>query len=155
LIEAIIATAILVGSTIVLAQLAGVGREHAWKADEFTRAQTLCQNKLNELLAGIQPLQSVENQTFLYDDQWTYAVQVEPVDVSGLSRITVTVTEVVSDADLARRTDQHARAFRLVRWTRQSAADLDQTTPSTAPEELPDDSPFPSQPLDSAGGILP
>ena len=68
LIEAMIATAILVGSTIVLAQLAGIGREHAWKADDVTRAQALCQSKLNELLAGIDSLQPVDNQAFEYDD---------------------------------------------------------------------------------------
>ena len=121
LIEVIVATAILLGSTIILTQLAGIGREHAWKADDVTRAQVLCQNKLNELLAGIAPVQSAENEPFEYDADWTYTVQVEPLDLSGLVSVSVTVTEVVLDADLANRTDRRPRGFRLVRWMRQPA----------------------------------
>jgi hypothetical protein len=126
LIEAILATAILVGSTIVLAQLAGIGREHALKADAITTAEVLCQNKMNELLAGIDALQPVENQAFEYQDEWTYTVEVEPLDIPGLSRVCVIVTEAVADASLANRTEQNPRSFRLVRWTRQSTNFADQ-----------------------------
>lgn len=147
LIEAMIATAILVGSTIVLAQLAGVGREHAWKADDVTRAQALCQNKLNELLAGIESLQPVDNQAFEYDDEWTYTVEVEPLDVPGLSRVSVTVTEVISDPAIANRTDQNPRSFRLVRWTRQSAGGMDDTFSSSPSEAFSS----PPEPFDAPG----
>ena len=149
LIETMIATAILVGSTIVLAQLAGIGREHAWKADEVTRAQILCQNKLNEVLAGIEPLQPVEDQAFERDDQWTYTIQAEPLDVPGLSRVSVTVTEIVSDPALANRTDQNPRSFRLVRWTRQSTGIADAAF-SSSPSEI---SSPPPEASDDAGAF--
>ena len=121
LMEVIFATAILLGSTLVLVQLVGIGREHAWKADDVTRAQVLCQNKLNELLAGIAPLEPAEDEALEEDPDWTYTVQVEPLDLAGLVSVSVAVSEVPSDSDLAGRTDQSRRGFRLVRWMRQPA----------------------------------
>ena len=50
LMEVLLATGILLGSLIVLGQLATVGRKHAHDAETLTTAQLLCQSKLNEIL---------------------------------------------------------------------------------------------------------
>ena len=118
--ETIVATAILLASTLVLVQLISVGREHAWKADEVTKAQLLCQTKLNELLAGIAPLQRADEEVFDDDPDWAYSIEVQPLDVAGLVSVRVTVSELASDAELAQRTDQSPRGFHLVRWMRQA-----------------------------------
>ncbi len=68
LIEVILATAILMGSVIVLARLAGMGREQAHKAALQTTAQQLCENKMNELLLALQPLEQVDNQPLLPEE---------------------------------------------------------------------------------------
>lgn len=60
LIEVILATAILLGSVIVLSQLAGLGRTHAQNADKLAQAQRICENTLNEIMLGIRPLSPVE-----------------------------------------------------------------------------------------------
>jgi len=65
LIEVILATAILMGSVIVLARLAGMGREQAHKAALHTTAQQLCENTMNELLLGLRPLELIDAQPLL------------------------------------------------------------------------------------------
>ena len=63
LMEVLLATAILLGSVIVLGELAGIGRQNANSAEELATAQRLCQNKLNEILAGLTSLEPVEAET--------------------------------------------------------------------------------------------
>ena len=65
LIEVILATAILMGSVVVLARLAGMGRTQAHKAALRTTAQQLCENTMNELLLGLRPLEPVDSQPLL------------------------------------------------------------------------------------------
>ncbi len=61
LIEVIIATAILMGSAIVLARLAGMGREQSQKARLHSDAQMLCEQTMNELLLKLRPTELVES----------------------------------------------------------------------------------------------
>jgi type II secretory pathway pseudopilin PulG len=61
LIEVIIATAILMGSAVVLARLAGMGRDQSQKARLYSEAQQLCEQTLNELLLGMRPMELVES----------------------------------------------------------------------------------------------
>jgi type II secretory pathway pseudopilin PulG len=61
LIEVIIATAILMGSAVVLARLAGMGRDQSQKASLHSEAQQLCEQTLNELLLGMRPMELVES----------------------------------------------------------------------------------------------
>ena len=60
LIEVIIATAILMGSAVVLARLAGMGREQSQKARLHSDAQERCEQTMNELLLGLRPVELVE-----------------------------------------------------------------------------------------------
>jgi len=61
LIEVMIATAILMGSAIVLSRLAGMGREQSQKARLYSDAQQLCEQTMNELLLGMRPMELVES----------------------------------------------------------------------------------------------
>ena len=60
LIEVMLATAILLGSVIVLAQLVGMGRTQAEKAKLHSEAQRICETTLHEIVLGIRPLLPVE-----------------------------------------------------------------------------------------------
>ncbi|MDA1230008.1 MAG: prepilin-type N-terminal cleavage/methylation domain-containing protein [Planctomycetota bacterium] len=60
LIEVMIATAILMGSAVVLARLAGMGREQSQKARLYSDAQELCEQTMNELLLGLRPMELME-----------------------------------------------------------------------------------------------
>lgn len=55
LIEVLLATAILMGSVIVLSRLAGMGRTMAQKAQQLSEAQWLCEEVMNEIALGLRP----------------------------------------------------------------------------------------------------
>jgi type II secretory pathway pseudopilin PulG len=65
LIEVILATAILLGSVIVLSELAGIGRRQSNRAEIATIAQQNCETLLNEILLGLRPLEAIENEPLL------------------------------------------------------------------------------------------
>ncbi len=65
LIEVMIATAILMGSAIVLARLAGMGREQSQKAKLYSDTQQLCEQTMNELLLGMRLTEPIESMPLL------------------------------------------------------------------------------------------
>jgi len=127
LMEVLLATAILLGSTIVLVELASIGRHHANSAAQLAMAQRLCENKINEILAGVAPLESVESQpleTTAFDDllsvgeqtatdpMWLHSVEIVSLDQPALVSVRVIVWPA-AESDEDRR-----NAFSLVRWMR-------------------------------------
>ncbi|MGE3313607.1 MAG: hypothetical protein AB7O26_00740 [Planctomycetaceae bacterium] len=80
--EVLLATSMLLASVIVLGELAGIGRRHASAARELATAQLLCENKLNEILAGAAPLAEVDGEPMEDQPGWIYTVKIEPVTQS-------------------------------------------------------------------------
>ena len=128
LIEVIIAMGILVGTTAVLAQLIGIGEKQANRAADMTEAQTLCHNKMAELLAGLTPFTSCEATPIDLESSWDYQVQIAPVGFRDVYSVTVMVFErqldVVAPIEFQSTTPQK-RSFRLCRWV--SESDLPET----------------------------
>ncbi len=117
LMEILLATSILLGSLIVLGQLAAVGRMHAEDADGLTTAQLICQTKLNEILAGLEPVRSVDNEPVADAPGWVYSVQVESGERLGLASLRVTVSEDPAEWADATQAPVGER-FALTRWIR-------------------------------------
>jgi len=65
LIEVIMATAILMGSVVMLSQLSGIGRTHADKTRQHAQAQRICENTLNEIIMGFRPMVAAESAPLL------------------------------------------------------------------------------------------
>jgi Tfp pilus assembly protein PilV len=65
LIEVIMATAILMGSAVVLGKLAGMGREQSSKARLHSEAQEICERTLHELLLRLRPMEATESTALL------------------------------------------------------------------------------------------
>ena len=137
LMEVLLATAILLGSVIALSELARIGRLHVNSVERLTTAQRLCQNKLNELLAGLTSIETVEAEPLdvaLADDTslsadlaeeptWLFSVDVEPLDRPGLVSVRVTVWQAATeDQQEADDEDRRRKAFSLVRWMREPFA---------------------------------
>ena len=120
LMEILLATSILLGSLIVLGQLAAVGQMHAEDAEALTNAQLLCQTKLNEILAGLEPISSVENEPLADAPGWLYSVEIEPLGRLGLASLRVTVSEDVAELEDATQ-DYRGERFALTRWIRDPA----------------------------------
>ena len=98
LIEVLIATAILMGSAIVLSRLAGMGREQSQRARLHTEAQQLCERTLNEFLLKLRPPELVESAPLIPLPE---PIQELNEDSSELNMFTETVpsqeTEVITD----------------------------------------------------------
>ncbi len=126
LLEVLVATAILLGSAIVLFQLAGVGTRHAVSAEKLADAQWSCRAKLNQVLAGVTAAQRVQDRPLENHPGWVYSIQIEPIDEPGmpadLAVLRVTVTEELEDG-------RPGTQFALTRWIRDPLmaddADLD------------------------------
>lgn len=122
LMEVLVSTSILVASSIVLVELATIGRKQANAAYDLNTAQLLCQAKLDEIVTGISPLQAVEDQELDDDSDWLYSVELEPKRTDRLISVKVAVYQKP-------REHQRSQRFTLVRWM------PDQ--PENSPKETP------------------
>ena len=111
LLEVLLATAILVGSSIVLMELASIGLRHAASARDLSQAQRLCQSKLNEIVVGVAPAETVRPMPCEENPRWTYWVNVQPTERVGLVLLEVGVAQ-----ELASR--KQLNRFTLTRWIR-------------------------------------
>ncbi len=111
LLEVLLATAMLIGATVVLMELASIGNRHAASARELTKSQLLCQSKLNEILCGQAPAESVRPTPVEGDPKWVFWIDVTPAEQPGL--VIVEVTTAFQPLERVQR-----YRFRLVRWMR-------------------------------------
>ncbi len=109
LLEVILAVAILGGCLAVTGELVRMGVRHAEEARELTRAQLLCESKMEEIAAGVTALESASMVPFETDPDWTYTVDASPLDTQQLTLVRVTVQELESDR-------LYPIAFTLSRW---------------------------------------
>jgi hypothetical protein len=113
----------------VIGELVRMGVRNAEEARELTKAQLLCESKLEEVVAGVTPLESAAAVAFELDPEWTYTIETGSLDQQGLVQVRVTVQQVESDR-------LYPLAFTLTRWI------LD---PSLASGETSTDSPTEGQ----------
>ncbi len=139
LIEVIMATAILLGSAVLLSRLAGLGKTHAQNTKKLAEVQRICENTLNEFVLGIRPLSPVESAPLISVDQavprnddrkqnsrfdlnqgrlpgterdahWLHSVRIKRERrTRGLVSLTVQVSE-------ARRSNGQRISYSLTRW---------------------------------------
>lgn len=139
LLEVLLALAILLGSIVVLGELARLGMRNAALARGQTQAQLLCESKLNEILCGLEPARTVRDVPFADLEGWLYRVEVEELADLGLTSVQVTVVE---DVPLRR----HPIEFTLVRWARLEQPGSGAPNEATAPLPEAGFSARPSQP---------
>ena len=114
LLEVILALAILAGAIAVVGEVSSLGLRNAQKARDLTHAQLLCESKLAEIVAGLEPLEAQEGTPLgTVEDgsepDWLYSVEVNPTPDTGLVEVRVTVSK-----DLP--AEQRPASFTLVRW---------------------------------------
>jgi hypothetical protein len=126
LIEVIIAMGILVGTTAVLVQLIRIGERQANRAVDMTEAQTLCHNKMTELMAGLTALVPIQNEPIAVDSPWDYSVQIEPLGFRELFALTVIISEHrIASGSLPEDLNSNPRRFHLTRWVNASELPAD------------------------------
>lgn len=141
LIEVLLATAVLLGCVVVMAQIARLGRLNAVDAENFTRAELVCQTRLNEILAGAVPMRAVRKEYLAEMPGWVLSVEVEPARIPTLAVLRVRVAQDVPEGQIGKH-------FTLVRWVRDPgnlASTAPEATEDAFPESsLPEDLPLPS-----------
>ncbi|MEZ6048508.1 MAG: prepilin-type N-terminal cleavage/methylation domain-containing protein [Planctomycetaceae bacterium] len=115
LMEVLIASAILIGSLVVLDQLSTLGRISANSAETMVTAQLLCEQKLNLMLSGMESIEPTEDTAWEDDENWHYAVDLEPLDNLPLNKLTVRVWQ---DEELFLQPQE----YELVRWVNPAPA---------------------------------
>ena len=113
LLEVLLAMGILFGSLTVLSQLSSIGIDHLNRAETTTTAIRLCQNKLGEVLAGIQPLEKVDEQPILENPDWNYSVEVQSLEPLPLAEVRVRVARLSDDQS---KLTGRRGLYELVRW---------------------------------------
>jgi Tfp pilus assembly protein PilV len=131
LLEVLMATGLLLGCVIVLAELAAIGREHANAAEDLSLAQRLCENRINEMLCGATAMEAVENEELDEEGGWTCSVTLDPAPNPDLVAVRVTVAREAAPS-------RRAREFSLVRWM-----SMPGYSPSDAPNAASSDAPPP------------
>lgn len=95
LFEVVLALSILLVSVAALGQLISTGSRAAVTAQLRTEAVLRCQSKLDEIVAGVEPLQSAADVPF--DDQpnqWSWTLNIGDGPVDGLLFLELTVNHV-------------------------------------------------------------
>ena len=111
LLEVLLAMGILLGSMIALGHLALLGRNRADAAMEMADAHRICQSRLNEILAGIRPLESSHEEPLEDEPGWLCSVEIDTAARQGLSTVRVSVRQDLPE-------ERRPKQFSLVRWVR-------------------------------------
>lgn len=114
--EVMLATSILLGCTVVLVELSNHGRRNSMAALGQATAQSICLLYLNEMLSGIRRVERQEPVVSEEYPGWTVGIEIEPLDLQGMSVITVTVEQ--EENKLGR-----LQSFSLSRWMKDRSYD--------------------------------
>ncbi len=118
LLEVMLATGILLGSVVVLGELARLGSRNVQAACAETEAERLAQSVLSQVIAeGGIPEQAV-GQPIENTPGWLYSIEVEPLDRPSLSALRITVAQDLPE-------EKQPIQFTLVRWRSFSEEDED------------------------------
>lgn len=112
LLEVILAIAILGGSIAMIGELIRIGARSGSAARDVTTAQLLCETKLNEIVAGILPVEPTPEtliDSVEITEPWYYAVDVQPIDEGGMLAVQVIVSKPAAS-------NRKPISFSLIRW---------------------------------------
>ncbi len=91
MLEVVLALGIFVGGIAALSQLQTTGMNAAISSRMKTHAVLRCESKLNEVAAGVEPLQPANGVPFEDDNEWTWSLTSAPGPHADLLQVTVTV----------------------------------------------------------------
>ncbi len=111
LLEVVIALAMFVAAMTVISQILRMGSDSAIRAQFQADAATRGESKLNEVIAGVLPLNPVSSQAFEDDTKWVWSLTVDDETDATLKRLTVTVSHLNEQGQ----SDIETRFVRLMR----------------------------------------
>lgn len=111
LLEVVIALAMFFAAMAAISQILRMGSDSAVRASIRAEGTLLGESKLNEVIAGIVPLQAVSSQPFESSSQWTWTLTVEDDTDVSIKRLLLTVSHQRTDG----RIDHEVKFARLMR----------------------------------------
>jgi|GEM_PF-6344473 len=114
LLEILIAITILATGMVGLSMLTEAGQTRSLLSRELSLAQLACQTRINEILAGSVPLQTINDEPIPALRGWTLSVALDPNQKQGILAVWVTAQRQQNqnmDSRLRR-----AGRFRIVQW---------------------------------------
>lgn len=157
LIEVIVAMAICMLGLAAVLQMSNLSQRFARKAVEAIDLQILCQNRVNELLGGVLPLENSSDQPCPENEQYVYSIEVDLQEQLPLALVVVTVQAAKDGANsksvrsteaaerVSRKREVQERQFTLRRWmatpTQQEEGKKPESTPSSQQLALPPSTP--------------
>jgi general secretion pathway protein I len=92
LLEVVLSLALFFGALAALSQLTWNASRAALQSRLKTQAVLLCETKLNEILAGIEPLSATSNVPYADDPNWSWSLAIGPTPYPELQLLEVTVS---------------------------------------------------------------
>lgn len=92
LLEVLVALTIFLLSLVAISRLVEMGGERALQARERVLAAQKCESKMNEVVAGVVPLQSQGDTPFDEDPDWVWSLECDQGAVTNLWNVTVKVS---------------------------------------------------------------
>ena len=96
LLEVVIALALFLAAMSAIAEILRMGSDSSVKAQLQAEAALLGESKLNEVVAGIIPLTSVQSQAFEDSPKWTWTLSVEDDTTLSLKHVLLKVQHLNS-----------------------------------------------------------
>ncbi len=121
LLEVVLAAAILAATAILLSQIAGFARRSLEKLELQTQAQLLCQSKLAEIVAGVEPFQAVSRGEFPEAPGWYYSIESSPAELPGVISVRVSTwleRENPGGGSNVSPPSEALASYTIVRWIR-------------------------------------
>lgn len=111
LLEVVIALALFLAAMSAIAEILRMGSDSSVKAQLQAEAALLGESKLNEVVAGIVPMTSVQSQAFESSPKWTWTLTVEDDTTLSLKHLVLTVQHLDS-------ADKPNHEVKFARWVR-------------------------------------
>jgi len=91
LLEVVLAIAIMGVAMMIISNLVSLGSNFASMTKWRSEAQILCNTKMAEISSGVLPLETVSTANIPENPEWTYSIQVQASDLTGLLLVQVAV----------------------------------------------------------------
>lgn len=111
LLEVVIALAMFFAAMAAISQILRMGSDSAVRASIRAEGTLLGESKLNEVVAGVVPLQAASSQPFENAPQWNWSLAVEDDTDVSIKRLLLTVSHQRSDG----RVDHEVKFARMMR----------------------------------------
>jgi general secretion pathway protein I len=91
----VLSLTLFLGAMLAISQIIAIGSRAAVQSRLQTQAILRCESKLSEILAGVEPMESVSNAQFEEDTaNWVWSLEIEPGPNEVLLDLTVSVSHI-------------------------------------------------------------